>query len=812
MLTLFQDLVIGARLLRRNPAFAAAAVLTLAIGVGVNAAVFSVLHAILLRPLPVPDGSRIAVLATTDRVTGDIRGVSAADLWEYRSITSTAFEDITGYDVGFLTLSPGPREAHRVLVTWVVGNYFTTLGVQPAAGRLLGPDDVVAGRESPVVVLGFAAWQQRFRGDASIVGKSVRVNGRWCTVVGVAPQSFRGTFAFTDSELFLPVTWSEPRQELGTQHAVARLKDGVSIEQATATMDVVQRRLEADRPDDFADQGLTVVREPLARPEERAARWSARAGTVAFALVGLVLMVAIVNVANLMLGRSVDRRRELTIRAALGAGRLRLARQLITESLLLAVIGGAVGLVLARWTAGVLPGIIRLPGDKPVHFDFSFDGRVLVYAVAVTLVTGLLAGVAPAFQGSRVDLTRSLRGMWGVSRRVRNIPVPLRGALIVVQLAACFVVLLTAGLLTRSLAGAERIELGFRPEGLLNVSMDVQQLSYDESRGRAFFAALEERIRAIPTVQHVAFANNVPLGYVRLNEPMFLEGRPPAPGPQPLAGVNWVSPDYFATMGIRIVKGRSLETDEERPVAVVNTRFAETAWPGEDAIGRRFSTRDAEGPWVEVVGIAETGKYDFVFEAPQPYVYYPLEQWATGAIVRTLHVRSSEDPKRLIPDVTRAVRDLEPELALFDVITMEEALGGGLGFFLVRTAATFVGILGMLAAALAVVGVYGVVASATARRTQEIGVRMTMGATRHDIARLVIGQAAVLIASGIGVGFSVWLLVAGIFDGLLFGVSPRDPASSAAVAALLAACSLGACAIPWWRAVSVSPATALRDE
>jgi predicted permease len=382
----------------------------------------------------------------------------------------------------------------------------------------------------------------------------------------------------------------------------------------------------------------------------------------------------------------------------------------------------------------------------------------------------------------------------------------------VAQIAGCFVLLVAAGLFTRSLSEAERINLGFRAAGVLNVGMDVQQLAYDEQRGRDFFDQLERRVRDLPAVNDLAFAANVPLGYIRMSEFIDVEGQPRATGQRPLSGVNWVSPSYFKTMGIRIVDGRSLEDEEARPVAVVNQRFADVAWPGERAIGRRFSTRGPDGPWIEVIGVTETGKYDFVFEDPQPYVYYPLEQWATGAEPRTLHVLTSLPPEQLIPTVERVIKDLEPELALFDVMSMERALGGGFGFFLVRTAEMFAGLLGLLAVSLAVVGLYGVVSYAVGQRTHEIGVRMALGAARRDIARMVLGNGAVLVASGIVVGFGLALLVTRFIAGLLFGVSARDPMTFVSVVPILAAVSIVACGIPAWRAARVEPAIALRDE
>ncbi|HEX5107520.1 MAG TPA: ABC transporter permease [Vicinamibacterales bacterium] len=811
MSTIWQDIAVAVRLLRRTPAFAMAAALTLALGVGVNTAVFSVINAVMLKPLPVAGGDRLFAVVQERPAAGEARhGASAPDLSRYPSLVAPAFDGIAGYDVGFVTMAPRPRDASRVLVTWVTGSYFPFLEVQPSLGRLLGERDVVAGKVNPIAVLGYSSWQQRFGGDPAVVGRQIAVNGRQLTVVGVAPKTFRGTFAFTDSELYLPMTWEQGWPRLRTQHTLARLRPAATLQQGQAAMHAVARQLARDEPDDYTDVRLTLVPERLARPEEEFSRFNSRAGVVTFALVALVLMVAGMNVANLLLSRGQDRRRELAIRAALGAGRARLVRQLLIESLVLAAIGGAVGVPLARWTASWM-ATIRLPGDKPIYLDFQLDTHVLLYAVAVAVLTGLAVGLAPAFQSTRVDVNAFLREGGRTGPRAPG-RARIRGLLIVAQMSACVVLLVAAGLFTRSLRESERIQLGFDPQGVLNVSMDVQQLAFDEARGRAFFERLEERVRTLPGVDDVAFAYNVPLGYIRLSEDVEVAGDPRSAGRRPMAGVNWVSPGYFRTMGIRILEGRGFSTDRDPPgVAVVNRQFATVAWPGQSAIGRRFRTEGADG-WIEVIGVSETGKYDYVFEDPQPYIYYPLDQWATGADLRTLHVRTRQPPERLAPAVERVIKDLAPDLALFDVMSMERALGGGLGFFLVRTAAMFASILGLLAVTLAVVGLYGVVAYAVGQRTREFGVRMALGAARADIARLVLGHGLSLVSAGIVVGMAASLFASRFLTRFLFGVPPHDLFTFATVALLLGAVALFACTIPAWRATSVDPATALRDE
>jgi predicted permease len=547
----------------------------------------------------------------------------------------------------------------------------------------------------------------------------------------------------------------------------------------------------------------------LARPEEDQARSNARVATIMLALVGLVLLVAAVNVGNLLLARSSARRKELAIRAALGAGRGRLARQLITESLTLAAFGGAAGVVFGIW-AGRLLAAVRLPGDLPVRSDFSFDGLVLAYTSAVVVLTGLLVGVLSALRTSHTDLERTLRESGHRSQadgRHR-----FRSALVIAQVTASFLLLIAAGLFTRSLTRAERVDFGFEPERVLNVQMDVGQLDYTETRGRAFFEDVERRTRAVPGVDDLSYAFTVPMGYVRIGERLYVEGLPATSEPPPYAGKNIVGPGYFATMGIPVVDGRSFGNDDDarsRKVAVVNERLAGMLWPGRSPIGRRFSSTGPAGPWLEVVGVTKTGKYVYLFEDPQPYFYVPILQEYTG--LRVLHVRTSMPPDALAPAVERIIREREPDLPLYDVQSMAEALGGGFGLFLVRVAAIGAAIFGMLGLALVVVGVYGVVSYTASQRAHEVAVRMALGATKRDILWLVLHDGLRLVSIGLAAGLSIALMSSRFVSSFLFGISARDPLAFAGVAALVGCVATIACIIPALRAARVDPMITLRS-
>jgi macrolide transport system ATP-binding/permease protein len=811
--TLLQDIRYCLRMLHKSPSFALTTIVTLGLGMGLNTAVFSVVNAIVLRPLPVRDGDRLVVIASERASTRALGGVSFADLQDYRPATADVFEDIAGYSVGFLGLASARSEPQRVLVTWVTGNYFQLLDIRPALGRLIRAEEGVPGRIDPVAVLGYSTWQRRFSGDPSVVGRSVMVNGRACTIVGVADRGFSGTFAFSESELYLPLNWEsgdgfDDRQARGL-HAIARLRRGVTTDNAQAVMNVVADRLSRQFPGSNANLGARVLPERLARPEESQFRTNTLGAAIILTMVILVMIVAAVNVSNLLLARTASRDRELAIRSALGAGRGRLVRQMVTESLVLAMLGGGSGVLLGAWGARALAAM-RLPGDLPVRFDFRLDGRVLAYSLSVAVVTGLLVGLASAVRMSRANPDRILRGSRGGASTQRH---GLRGFLVVAQISCCFVLLSGAGAFVRSLAEAERTDLGFNPEGVLNVHMDVGQLGYSEGQGRALFDEIDRRVRSLPGVENASFAFTIPMGYIRVRSAVEAEGQSVDSDNRPIAGRNIVSSPYFHTMGIQIVRGRSFDaTDsaQSRPVAVVNQRLADMLWPGQDPIGRRFRSAGSDGHWIEVVGVAKTGKYQSLFEDPQPYLFVPIAQAYTG--LRVLQVRGTLPADALAPAVERAIRGLEPNLPLYDVQSMTQALGSGLGFFPVRVGAVAVTAFGVLAFALAIVGLYGVTSCVTSQRTHEIGVRLAIGATHRHIVRLVLEDGSRLVILGVAAGMAMTLAGSRVVGSFLFGVSAYDPFTLLSVVLVLGGVALIACAIPAWRAARVDPTIALRSE
>ena len=812
---LWRDLVFAVRLFRKSPVVTAATLLTLALGVGANVAVFSVVNAYVLRPLPVRDANRLVVIATHDRSSRTLRGASLPDVQDYRTATSGVFEDIAAYSVGFLGLGREGRRPERVLVTWVTGHYFPLLDLRPSQGRLIRADEGGPGGADAVVVLGYSTWQRRFDSDPRVVGQFVKVNGRPCTVIGVAPRDFHGTFAFSDAELYLPLNWAGggdlANREARGLHAIARLLPGVSIARAQAAMDVVADRLTRDHPATNGNTAVRVLPERLARPEEDQSRVNAPGAAIMLVLVGLVMGLAGVNVSSLMLARTSSRRREFAIRSALGAGRGHFMRQLTTEALLLAGLGGATGVVFGSWSARALTAALPVAGDLPVRFDFQLDWRVITYAVVIVVGTGLLVGLASGIRA--ISAGEAATGRWAGRGSSASAGGHLtRRVLVVVQIAGCFVLLIGAGLFVRSLWAAERADLGFNPDGVLNLYMDVGQLAYTEEAGQAFFDDVYQRVSALPGIESASFAFTIPMGYIRLSATVEGEGQSLSTD-RVSAGKNLVSPSYFQTMGIRLNRGRSftgVDDTRSRPVAVVNQHFADVLWPGQDPIGRRFRSSGRGGRWVEVVGVADNGKYRFLFEDPQPYFYVPIAQEYTG--LRVLQVRTSRLPETMLPALARALLAREPDLPLYDVQRMTEALGSGPGFFPVRVGAAAAATFGLLGLALAIVGIYGVMSYGASQRTHEMGVRIALGATRRDILRLVLRDGVRILSIGLGAGLVIALWSGSVLESVLFGVSGHDAITFAAVSAIVVCVVLAACTIPAWHAARVDPTVALRAE
>ena len=818
---LFQDVRYGIRMLARSPGFTVVAVLTLALGIGANTAIFSVVNGLFLRGLAARDPGALVTLGFTYKNDVGLSLVSYPDFEDIQRQADT-WADLFAYRFGIDGLSEGDRADH-ILTNYVTGDYFAGLGIKPALGRLILPSEGKVPGTDPVIVLGYSYWETRFGGDPSVVGKTARIDGYPLTIVGVAQKGFRGALSDIDVQAYLPInlTKIEGLGELLTYRgaralfALGRLRPGVSLQQARASVNAIATRLSQQYPNTDLGAAIWVLPQkeallnPLAKPGEY--RQVLAAVGLFLALAILVLFLASFNVANLLLVRATAREHELAVRAALGAPRRRLMRQLLTESFLVALFGCGAGLVAGSWGSSLLRSI-RFSANLPMSLDFSFDWRVFAYAVGAAILAGLMVGVVPALRASRVGPGTALheggRTVVGSGHRLRNI-------LVVAQVAGSIVLLIVAGLFTRSLERAQRMDLGFNPARVLNVTMDPHEAGYNDAQAREFYRNLLLRVRALPGVQSASVAFSFPTGQFMDNDAVYVEGHFPGRGEAaPTIAVNHVSPGYFATMQIPILRGRAfLDSDSaEAPrVAVINQTMAHQLWPGEDALGRRFRKNGDSGPLVEVVGIARDSKYQDLFAKSVPYFYLPLAQ--TNISLETLQVRTQGPPEAVMRSVEDQVHNLAPGLPVFGAETMEQALNGGVsGFYSLHLGAYLAAALGLLGFILAILGVYGVVSYSTSQRTHEIGVRVALGARPSDILRIVFRQALAIVAVGALIGILAALGLTRAMASFLYVVSAHDPLTYLGVTTLIAGVTLAACYIPARRAMRVDPMEALRYE
>jgi len=812
-----QDVRLGGRALLGAPVFTAAVVLTLGLGIGANAAVFAIVNRLLLRPLPVRDAGNLYVVAVQHEGNEDPHNVSWLDYLDYRD-KSGAFEDLAAYDFGFVGFS-ADNHAERITISYVTSNFFSMLGVPPAAGRVLLPGEGARPGSDPVIILGNAYWKKRFNGDPAVVGRAVLVNGEPFTVAGIVPDWFQGPYALIEFDGYLPMAMKSPaeytplttKRDEHSLHVIGHLKPGVSRAQAQAAVNILAKQLETTYPTTNKSVTARIIPERLARPEANSADKTPAVAAIFLVLVGLVLLVGCVNVINLILVRATVRHREIAIRAALGASRRRLVQQMLTESVMLATLGGLAGALFGKGTAALI-GQIPFPVDLPVHFELMFDWRVFGYIAAIALASGIVVGLLPAVRASRADLNAALReGGRGASDGVRR--QRLRSALVVSQVAVSLVLLVAAGLFVRSVRSARTMDLGFDPAHVLNTGIDVAQKGYDETRGRAFYDELLRRAASWPGVQSASLAYSVPLGYYSQSASLEIDGQPaPQTSRRPFAPFNAVSPAYLQTMKPRLVAGRFLmpeDNEHGRPVAVINQFMAHRFWPNQDPLGKRFRSTDLGNEWIEVVGVVQNAKVQWIFADPEAFFFVPIAQHYTS--LRTLQVRTAGDPAALAPLVEREIHAIDPDMPLFDVTPMARTMEGPNGFFLLEMAAIFGGGLGFLGLVLALVGVYGVVSYAASQRTQEIGVRMALGADRPDIVRLVLGRGLLLVMVGLGAGLAAALSVSRLVANLLFNISPSDPVTFVGVPLLLGSMALLASYVPARRATRIDPASALRQ-
>jgi predicted permease len=825
MRTLAQDIHYGCRMLAKTPGLTAIVAATLALGIAANAIIFSVVNGYLLRPLPVPHPEQIAFLAAQQRGSSPLLySFSHPDFLDFRS-QAVPFADL----FGFMPVLPGlsaDGKADQLLATYVTGNYFTALKIQPLLGRLILQDEENQPGKAASLVLGYSYWQKRFRGDPNVVGKPVRLNGKPAVIVGVVPKQFLGTLSIAELDGYLPLGSSAALEEdsadvMQTRDArvmrvMARLKPGVSFAKAQASMNVIAERLEKQYPATDKNITVRVYREQLARPQPLGDNVVAIMAGFFLVLAALVLLLACMNVANVLLARATVRRQEMGLRSALGASRSRLIRQLLTESLLLGLLGGVGGIIVGNW---LNPGDVSrfINSSLPIHLDLSFDWHVFAYAFGATLCSGIVIGLWPAWGASRTDLHGILQE-GGRSDAAGSGRHRFRNFLVAAQVAGSLVLLVIAGLLVRSLQHAANVHLGFDPSHVLNVTLDPHQIGYDEKQQRDFYRQLEARVRQLPGVQSASLAFGVPMGSLSIMNAgsVSIQGHPIAPGQQaPTVFFNNVDSGYLNTMRVSLLRGRSFtESDSEKAprVAVVNQVMAETYWPHEDPIGKWFTLKPLSAPaqTMQVVGLVANGKYAMIFEDPTAFFYVPMAQ--NFISMQTLQLRSSAAPETLIAPVRNEIRRLAPDLPIIDAAPMQKAVDGANGMQIFQFGAYFAAGIGGLGLFLAVLGVYGVVSFAAAQRTREIGIRMALGGTERDVLRLVLRQGVGMVLIGLLVGVVAALALTRVMTRFLLDVSPSDPLTYVTVALCLSAIALLACWIPARRATHVDPGIALRYE
>ncbi len=817
--SVFQDLKYGFRQLRRSPGLTAVAILTLALGIGATTAIFGIVNTWLLKPLPVPHPGQITVM-TSEQSGSLLTQFSLPDFRDY-SDQRGPFADIFAYAPDLVGLTSG-RRTDQAFINYVTGNYFSSLGLKPYLGRLILPSEGQTPGADPVIVLGYDFWKSRFNGDRGIVGKTVKVDGNAVTVVGVTPPDFHGTFTFVDTQAYMPVSMATADASMGKSvwtnrgarmlTLMGRLKPGASVTEAQAAMNVEAARLAAQHPN--SDRGYTiyVYPEPMARPPE--SHQFAKQGLIAmlfFALGAMVLLVACFNVASMLIARALGRRREMALRVSLGAGRGRLLRQTLAETLVLALVGGAAGLLLGGWLTGLM-NLLPVGGVIPLRLEIGFDWRVYTFTFLVCLATGVIVGLAPAFRAFRANPNEELReGGTRLSGGVRS--GRLRRALVVTQLAGSLVLLIVAGLFVRSLGKAETTNPGFDPHGVLDLTMNPAEVGYTKEQTNEFYKRVLDRVRAMPGVESAAFAFDVPFYYYHDDDSVYIEGRVLAPGKHPPEiFFNRVTPGYFSTMRVALLRGRTFTDADDAtapPVAVINQAMAARYWPGQDPLGKRFR-RSEKGPWISVVGVAGNANYLFVAFRDRPYFYLPVAQSYVG--IRTLQIRSSLAPQSLGLEIQNEIRSMDPQVPVFDVEPLTTVIQGPNGFMLFRLGAAVAGGLGLLALVLAVVGLYGVISYTVGQRRHEFAIRMAIGASARDVFADVLVGGSRMVAIGWVIGILLAGVVARAASGILMGTSFLDPLTYIAASLALGLVALLACYLPARRATRVDPATALRYE
>ncbi|HEX6729405.1 MAG TPA: ABC transporter permease [Pyrinomonadaceae bacterium] len=814
METLLQDIRFGLRMLIRSPSVSIVATIALALGIGANTAIFSVVNAVLLRPLPFNDSQSLFAVFETVLDRGLERGShSYPNFFDLRS-QNTVFERIACYHSSDHVMT-GRGEPARLRGSVVSADLFPLLGTPPLLGRTFISEDDQPGQTSRAVILSEQLFQKRFNADASILNQPITLDGNSYTVVGVMPRSFEFPIQNEPVDLWTTIaidaSGTSPVTEQRGAHflrAIARLKPGVTATQAQAEITTIAARLEQQYPDTNTRRGLRL------EPSLNAIVGNVRpALLILLGAVSCVLLIACANVANLLLARAMGRHKEMAIRSALGAGRTRIIRQLLTESILLSVVGGAIGLLLAVWWSDLLIALGKEDIPRAVHV--GIDWRVLGFTFAVSVLTGIIFGLFPALHSTKTELTESLKegGRTSGAGSSRN---RIRGALVVAEVAIAVVLLVAAGLLLQSLWRLQQVNPGLQPDNVLTFNVSLPDVRYSYDQQIQFFQDMRGRLSALPGVKSVSSVMPLPLSGDRFSISFKVDGRPVAPKDEPSADFYAIDTGYFQTMGIPLVKGRDFNQHDQRksaPVVIVTESFARQFFPGEDPIGRRIepgisTIENEDSPMREIVGVVGDVKHRGLNVEPRASYYVPLTQIPFTQMAGV--VKTTTEPKSLTSAVTKEIAAMDKDLPLFDVKTMDEYLATVVAAPRFNT--TLLSIFATVALVLTIVGLYGVMSYSVAQRTNEIGIRLALGAQTSDVLKMVVKQGITLVVIGLSIGLLTAVVLMRVVSGLLFGVTARDPFTFAFVALLLATIALLACLVPAWHATRVDPMEALRCE
>ncbi|HZN08260.1 MAG TPA: ABC transporter permease [Pyrinomonadaceae bacterium] len=816
---ILHDLRGGYRLMLKSPGFSLVAILSLALGIGANTAIFSVVSAVLFRPLPVKDPQQLVSLYSgfgSNRTTyGPFSYVDYVDFAEKTDVFSGLVAHFQ--DSMILGESDQGLQVQSAIVT---GNYFSVLGVEAVRGRTFTAEEGRVKGANPVAVVSYSLWQKRFNGDPNLPGTTVKLKGHPFTVIGVVPERFTGTDLGRAPDIWVPMSMyaqvglSDTMMNERQNHwlsVIGRLKPGVTVEQAQARVDVLGKQLTQEYPTEWTkgkeERTVTVLSQSTAwyPPEVQSA--IVGVSGLLMGIVGLVLVIACTNLANLMLARASSRRKEMSIRMALGARRGRVIQQLLTESVLLSLVGGVVGVLIVSLSENLLAALKPAVASQ-VTLDVGFDARVFIFTLLISVLTGVLCGLAPALQATKVDLVRDLKNESAfLGRGYRRYSV--RNLLIVAQVSVSLVLLVGAGLFVRSLRNAQSIDPGFEMDHLLTMKLDTTVVGLEADKALAFYQSVMDQTRNVSGVRSVTMASSGPLEVVSGLRPVYVEGYSASAGEDMNYSFNIVAPDYFQTMGIPLVQGREFteaDTSKAPNVVIINETMARTFWPNESPIGKRISDNGQPGPYRVVVGVARESKYLTLGEAPRPYYYIPLQQDFFPSA--RLHVRTVGDPQSMVNTVRAIVRGADATVPISNVQTGGEHLG--LALLVPRIGAMLLGPAGLVALVLGIIGLYGVMSYSVARRTKEIGIRMALGAQEVDVLRMVMKEGMGLVGIGLLLGLTVAFVITRVLTSFLYGISATDPLTFVAVSLILIAVALVSIFIPARKALKVQPNIALR--